>query len=50
MIVEVTQETVSRPEEVMARLRAVQKSGRRKILLLLANADGDLRLVNVPIS
>lgn len=50
VIVEVTQEVVHRPEEVVARLRAVEKSGRRKILFLLANADGDLRLVNVPIS
>lgn len=50
VIVEVTQEAVHRPEEVVARLRAVEKSGRRKILFLLANADGDLRLVNVPIS
>lgn len=50
VIVEVTQEAVHRPEEVVARLRAVEKSGRRKILFLLANTDGDLRLVNVPIS
>jgi serine protease Do len=50
VIVEVTQKTVHRPEEVVARLRAVEKSGRRKILFLLANSDGDLRLVNVPIS
>lgn len=50
VIVEVTQEVVRNPAEVVARLRAVEKSGRRKILFLLANADGDLRLVNVPIS
>ncbi|MDJ0512566.1 MAG: Do family serine endopeptidase [Methyloceanibacter sp.] len=50
VIVEVTQETVRRPEDVVARLRAVRESGRRRILFLLANADGDLRLVNVPVS
>jgi serine protease Do len=50
VILEVRQKRVRKPEEVVAWLSAIRKSGRDKILFLLANADGDLRLVNVPIS
>ena len=49
-IVEVTQEAVRKPEEVVARLRAVRKSGRPRVLFLLADADGELRFVAIPIS
>ena len=50
VIVEVTQEAVRQPEEVVTRLRAVRKSGRRRVLFLLADAEGELRFVAVPIS
>jgi serine protease Do len=50
VILEVRQKRVRKPEEVVAWLSAIRKSGRDKILFLLANADGDLRLVNVPVS
>jgi len=33
----------------LARLRAVRKSGRRRVLFLLADAEGELRFVAVPI-
>jgi len=49
VIVEVTQEAVRQPDEVLARLRAVRKSGRRRVLFLLADAEGELRFVAVPI-
>jgi serine protease Do len=50
VIIEVRQKRVRKPEEVVAWLSAIRKSGRDRILFLLANADGDLRLVNVPLS
>jgi serine protease Do len=48
VIVEVTQEKVRQPQDVMARLLAVKKSGRRSVLLLLSDAKGELRFVAVP--
>jgi serine protease Do len=48
VIVEVTQEKVKQPSEVLARLEAVKKSGRRTILLLLSDSKGELRFVAVP--
>ncbi len=48
VIVEVTQEKVKQPQDVLARLQAVKKSGRRTILLLLSDAKGELRFVAVP--
>ncbi|HZP10701.1 DegQ family serine endoprotease [Methyloceanibacter sp.] len=48
VIVEVTQEKVKLPRDVMARLEAVKKSGRRTVLLLLSDAKGELRFVAVP--
>jgi serine protease Do len=50
VIVEVTQEKVKQPQDVMARLQAVKKSGRRQVLLLLSDAKGELRFVAVPTS
>ena len=50
VIVEVTQEKVKQPQDVLARLNAVKKSGRRTILLLLSDAKGELRFVAVPTS
>jgi serine protease Do len=48
VIVEVTQEKVKQPADVMERLLAIKKSGRRSVLLLLSDAKGELRFVAVP--
>ncbi|MBM3544508.1 MAG: Do family serine endopeptidase [Alphaproteobacteria bacterium] len=48
VIVEVTQEKVTQPADVMERLLAIKKSGRRSVLLLLSDAKGELRFVAVP--
>jgi serine protease Do len=50
VILEVTQEKVKQPQDVMARLQAVKKAGRRQVLLLLSDAKGELRFVAVPTS
>ncbi|MCJ7787261.1 MAG: Do family serine endopeptidase [Methyloceanibacter sp.] len=50
VIVEVTQEKVTKPQDVMDRLLAVKQSGRRSVLLLLSDAKGELRFVAVPTS
>jgi serine protease Do len=49
VIVEVTQERVTDPEEVLARVEAIKKSGRKSVLLLLSDAKGGLRFVAVPV-
>ena len=50
VIVEVTQEKVKQPQDVKTRLLAVMKSGRKSVLLLLSDANGELRFVAVPTS
>jgi serine protease Do len=50
VIVEVTQERVTDPEEVVARVAAVKKSGRKSVLLLISNSKGGLRFVAVPVA
>ena len=50
VIVEVTQEKVTQPQDVKDRLLAVKRSGRRSVLLLLSDAKGELRFVAVPTS
>jgi serine protease Do len=50
VIVEVTQERVTDPQEVLARVAAVKKSGRKSVLLLISDAKGGLRFVAVPVS
>ncbi|MGB6347219.1 MAG: PDZ domain-containing protein, partial [Methyloceanibacter sp.] len=49
VIVEVTQERVTDPQEVLARVAAVKKSGRKSVLLLISDAKGGLRFVAVPV-
>ena len=44
VIVEVTQEKVRQPQDVLTRLNAVKKSGRRTVLLLLSDAKGELQI------
>ncbi|MGI8725233.1 MAG: serine protease, partial [Methyloceanibacter sp.] len=48
VIVEVTQEKVSEPQDVLARVEAVKQAGRKSVLLLLSDAKGELRFVAVP--
>jgi len=43
VIVEVGQETVRSPQDVMRRVKELEKEGRNSVLLLLANKNGDLR-------
>ena len=43
-----TQEKVTDPQEVLARVEAVKKSGRKTVLLLISDAKGGLRFVAVP--
>ena len=50
VIVEVTQEEVHQPQDVVTRLQAVKRSGRGRVLLLLSDAKGELRFVAVPTS
>jgi serine protease Do len=49
VIVEVTQERVTDPQEVLARVEEVKKSGRKSVLLLISDAKGGLRFVAVPV-
>ncbi len=49
VIVEVSQTTVSTPEEVGEQVEALKEDGRRSALLLLSNASGELRFVPVRI-
>ncbi|AXS41301.1 Do family serine endopeptidase [Breoghania sp. L-A4] len=49
VIVEVSQESVRTPEDVIAKIEALKAEDRRTALLLLANAAGDLRFVAVRI-
>jgi serine protease Do len=50
VIVEVTQERVTHPEDVVARVAAVKKSGRKSVLLLISDSKGGLRFVAVPVA
>jgi serine protease Do len=45
VIVEVAQETVSNAAEVRKRVDQLKKDGKKSVLLLVANADGELRFV-----
>jgi len=47
VIVEVGQEAVSRPEDVTARVDALKKEGKKSALLLVSNAQGEVRFVAV---
>ncbi len=49
VIVEVTQEPVASPEEMQKRLEALRRDGRPSALLLVANAQGELRFVALPL-
>ncbi|MEN3931349.1 DegQ family serine endoprotease [Microvirga sp. W0021] len=49
IIVEVGQEAVSSPADVGKRIEAVKKSGKKSVLLLLANGQGEVRFVALPL-
>ena len=49
VIVEVTQEKVTDPQEVLARVDEVKRSGTKSVLLLISDAKGGLRFVAVPV-
>jgi len=49
VIVEVGQEAVSTPAEVAKRVEALKKDGRKSALLLVSNAQGEVRFVAVTI-
>jgi len=49
VIVEVAQDTVSTPADVIRRIDALKEEGRKSVLLLLANPAGELRFVAVRI-
>ena len=48
VIVEVAQEAVRNPQEVMDLFEELQADGRRNALLMIANKTGELRFVTVP--
>ncbi len=50
VIVEVTQEEVKTPEDVVKRVDAVKSTGRNSVLLLISDAKGELRFVAIPIN
>ena len=45
VIVEVAQEAVSNTADVKKRIDQLKKDGKKSVLLLVANADGELRFV-----
>ena len=45
MIVEVQQEAVEAPDAVLKRVDAVKKDGKKSILMLIANPQGEVRFV-----
>jgi len=45
VIVEVNQEKVTTPDAVAAKIKDAAQNGRRSVLLLISNRDGDLRFV-----
>jgi len=49
VIVEVGQETVTTPQDVTRRIEALKKDGRKSALLLIANAQGEVRFIALPL-
>jgi serine protease Do len=47
VIVEVAQEPVSTPADVSARIEELREDGRRNALMMIANAEGELRFVTL---
>jgi serine protease Do len=49
VIVEVAQESVKAPADIRARVQTLKEEGRRLALLLISNAQGEVRFIPVPI-
>jgi len=49
VIVEITNEKVSSPADVAARIEAVRAAGRKSALILLSDPKGEIRFVAVPV-
>ena len=49
VIVEVAQEAVKEPADIRARVQTLKEEGRRLALLLISNAQGEVRFIPVPI-
>jgi len=49
MIVEVNQQAIDTPEEVQARIDELKKEGRRSALLMVSDANGEVRFSALPI-
>ncbi|CAN5140574.1 Do family serine endopeptidase [soil metagenome] len=49
VIVEVAQEAVSNPADVKKRVDALKKDGKKSVLLLVSNSDGELRFVAISV-
>jgi serine protease Do len=49
VIVEVAQETVSNAADVKKRVEQLKKDGKKSVLLLVSNADGELRFVAISV-
>ncbi|MBB99570.1 MAG: serine protease [Rhodobacteraceae bacterium] len=49
VIVEVAQEAVKAPADIRARVQTLKEEGRRLALLLISNAQGEVRFIPVPI-
>jgi serine protease Do len=45
VIVEVAQESVSSADDIKKRVDLLKKDGKKSVLLLVSNADGELRFV-----
>ena len=50
VIVEVAQEAVTKPEDVVKRIEALRKDGRKAVLLQVANGEGEVRFVPLPLN
>ncbi|MGD9869175.1 MAG: Do family serine endopeptidase [Hyphomicrobiales bacterium] len=49
VIVEVTQEEVQSPEEVVSKVDKLKASGRKSVLLFISDGKGDVRFVAIPV-
>jgi serine protease Do len=47
--VEINQQVVKEPGDVIARMADAKKQGRKSALLLVANAQGEVRFVALPV-
>jgi len=47
VVVEIAQQTVETPQDVIARIQELQDDGRRNALLMISNSKGELRFVTV---